>query len=663
MLSLGTIEMEYWLCYDKQVEVMLKSKGRKYMKRSSKVWVSVILSIACIATQISPIGTVTVKSEEKGTYAINDYVNNEALVRLKKSCTKSVRNSLFKSLNVSLTEEMDQYAVIKAGTRTNLQKALKSLNKNTYVEHIQPNFQYSSSSYNGSYANNDIQINQTQWALRNDGTSTFTNGYPGNRRKQVKCVKGMDLNVTPLWHNVKGKKSKNVIVAVLDTGLDVEHPVLKGKLRVNTKEVPDDGIDNDNNGFDDDYYGWNSNNYNGDLTDEVGHGTHCAGIIAANGTDNVWGVTGKSNVKIMPVKVFADKKSKLMEPTASSFSLIRGIMYAVKNGASICSMSLGMPESDEELEECIRSSKMLFVCAAGNESDNLEEFPMYPACYHYSNVITVGNIMCDGTLHDSSSYSKKYVDVAAPGTDIYSTVPNGKYAYYTGTSMATPYVAGTAALLYSYSDKMSPQAAKKQIVRNAEKIDTLKGKINSGLVNAFRAYQNDVSAPYIGYKVSPDKQKGNSKVALDVVDYGIAGVKYVRWLSGNKTSSAFKKGTAGYKYSKAGYFTAKRTGAYTIYAIDKKGNETARQIYVNVPGPKSIKLSASTLTLKKGASYKMKVSSSPRDSYVSYTYTTSNKGVAVVDQKGKITAKKKGIAVITVKTQNGVKKTCKVTVK
>lgn len=556
------------------------------MKKKNRVWISMVLSITCLLSQVYPVDARDVEKEKQSVYSTDQFVNNEVLVKMKKSCSVTERNRIFKKLNLSLVDEMDQYAVGKAATKGCLKNTVYSLEHNTYVELVQPNFEYQSQEamYEETYTSGDITFSQNQWALKNDGTLKFTDRYA---KEVVQGVNGMDLNVEPLWKAVKEKKSKTVVVAVIDSGIDINHPALKGKIWVNKKEIPGDGIDNDENGYVDDYTGWNAYGYSDDLTDEMGHGTHCAGIIAADGVDNVWGVTGKSNIKIMPIKVFCDKKdAKKGECTANSFSILRGIKYAYYNGASVCSLSLGMTSNDEAIESYMYSSKMLFVCAAGNSGESMEEEPIYPGIYRFPNVISVGNIRCDGKLHMTSSYSKKYVDVAAPGTEIYSTLPDSTYGFSTGTSMATPYVAGVAALLYSYSDKMCASSAKKQIVKNATKTSDLNGKVSSGLVNAYQAYKNDVSAPYIRYQTTVYKQKGNARVTLNVVDYGIAGVKYVRWLKGSNKVTAFKKGAKGYKVSAAGYFTAKSTGTYTIYAVDKKGNETIKKITVKIPAKK-----------------------------------------------------------------------------
>ena len=601
-----------------------------------RVWISIILCITCFATQIEfACAESAVNCVEEND--ISKYVNNEILIKLSENCSEVKANAILKNANVTVRKQMKTYVVVHAKTKRILEDAIRYFKKSTYIDLVQPNFEYeqSNSKYTGTYVSGGLTFSQNQWGLMNDGTLEFVDAAI-SKSTMIQAKKGVDIN----------------------------HPSFEGKLWKNTKEIPEDGIDNDKNGYIDDYDGWNSYSLDCELTDEVGHGTHCAGIIAANGKDNVWGVTGESNVKIMPVKVFSKSKRGDKESCrATSFSILWGLEYAQENGAKVCNLSLGMEESDSALREFMRSSNMLFICAAGNNGTSMEGYATYPAYYNFPNIISVANIRCDGNINKSSNYSRKRVGVAAPGTEIYSTLPDNDFGFMTGTSMAAPYVTGVAALLYSYTNRINAVTAKNQIEKTATKMNSLEKRVSGGLVNAYEAYKTDVSAPSIQYKRTVYKSKGYVSVKLNVADYGNAGVKYVRWLKGSYKASSFQKGKKGVKVSATGTFHAKSSGTYTIYAIDNSGNETVRELTVSVPAPSWIELSRSSVTLKKGASYKVRPYVHPSDVYVKYTYASTDKKIASVDSKGKIVAKRAGKATIVVKTQNGKRATLKVIVK
>lgn len=299
------------------------------------------------------------------------------------------------------------------------------------------------------------------------------------------AVKGMDINISPAWkqYDSSTQEHRKVVVAVIDTGIDISHPELKDAIWVNEDEIPGDGIDNDGNGFIDDVNGWNffHNNNQVFVGEEDDHGTHAAGTIGASrGTLGVTGITDNQYVKIMPVKALGSEYG-----VGDETAVINAIKYAEANGASICNLSFGTTQYYPELEKVMRESKMLFIIAAGNGDKkgigiDIDKSPDYPSSFGLDNTITVANLMFDGNLAESSNYGVQNVDIAAPGVYIVSTTTKKSYGFMTGTSMSAPMVTGAAAMLYSYRTDLDLMGVKNAIINSAKKLDGLNGKIASG---------------------------------------------------------------------------------------------------------------------------------------------------------------------------------------
>ena len=375
----------------------------------------------------------------------------------------------------------------------------------------------------GESVSDDV-LSGKQWGLENDGSFTetserdsyseypfvnipgfgfglfSTNGFRRISSQNPSALEGIDIDASEAWEIYENaQETREVIVALIDTGADYTHEDLKDSVWVNEDEIPDNGIDDDNNGYTDDYYGWNfykNNNkvYNGS---EDEHGTHCAGTIIAsidNGT-GVASVAGNANVKIMILKALGGS-----EESGTTESVVEAIKYAEANGASVVNLSLGSSEDDDELYNAIASSKMLFVVAAGNGNsrtgigtDN-DRTPSYPASYDLDNIISVANISYDGSLSTSSNYGAESVDIAAPGTAVLSTLPGNDYGYMTGTSMSAPFVSAAAAIIYSYYTDISLADTQEIILSSATKLDSLNGKcVSEGLLNVASALKYDIS--------------------------------------------------------------------------------------------------------------------------------------------------------------------------
>jgi subtilisin family serine protease len=270
--------------------------------------------------------------------------------------------------------------------------------------------------------------------------------------------------------------SSQPIVAIVDSGIDLYHIDLKDNIFINTKEIAGDNIDNDNNGYIDDISGWNFVSNNNIPQDDFYHGTHVAGIV-----------TGVSNdISIMPLKF---QNSSGLGYTGAAASAINYATNMKLKGINIASINLswgGGTSSSLILESAIKRANdlgIVVVTAAGNNSSNNDLVPRYPSSYKLSNTISVAATNRDLTLANYSNYGKNSVDIAAPGTGIYSTLPNNSYGYVSGTSMAAPFVSGAVALLKSININYVASQIKSAILSAASYVENLADKVGYGFLN------------------------------------------------------------------------------------------------------------------------------------------------------------------------------------
>lgn len=319
-------------------------------------------------------------------------------------------------------------------------------------------------------------VHAEQWNMRN-------RNFPGG-------VDGADINAGKAWAITTGKGAKEggPIVAILDSGIDAFHEDLKDNLWVNPREIKN-GKDDDWDGFTDDIHGINGVDGTANIFDEIGHGTHVAGVIGAV-TDNEKGVAGINwDTQLMSIKIAETNRVSLL-------GAITGILYAAENGARVANHSWGGRINNPILEDVMASSPTLHVCAAGNAKQDNEIAPSYPASYDLPNVISVAA----STRRDShlffSNWGTESVDVHAPGAIVWSTMPQNNYGEMSGTSMATPHVTGVAALIASEYPEATNQEIKDRIIYSADKIGEFRDKsVSGGRLNAFSALENDTVAP------------------------------------------------------------------------------------------------------------------------------------------------------------------------
>lgn len=360
--------------------------------------------------------------------------------------------------------------------KTTSLKGIHNLENSSLFEYVEPNYIYR------AWKSPNDSAYQQLWGMKNVGQQDSNN--------QV-GVAGIDIKAEEAWELSRG--SKEVVVAVIDTGLDYTIEDLKDNAWVNEKELngkPD--VDDDGNGFIDDIHGYDFVNKDGDPMDDHGHGSHVSGTIGAQG-DNGKDVAGVNwNVRIMGVKFLSAEGSGTLEDAVLS------IDYATQMGAMMSNNSWGGGGYSKALEEAIEranAANSLFVAAAGNHNANNDEEPSYPASYPVANVMSVAAIDNRGQLASFSCYGRKSVHIGAPGVKVLSTTPQGLQSW-SGTSMATPHVTGVAALLKAYQPTLSAVEIKQRLLATASPLTALKSRTSSGgLVNAYAALTNTVPPP------------------------------------------------------------------------------------------------------------------------------------------------------------------------
>lgn len=336
-------------------------------------------------------------------------VPGELIITYKKNATPEKISSLYKKYSLKKGQQFKSLnsEVVKFPSGKKMADYLKEMKGNPAVESVQPNYKYYS-------AGSDIAPNYDDqlWGLNNKGQAI----------KGTSGVPDIDIDAPESWS--KFRNLKEVVVGVIDTGVDINHPDLKSRIWTNPGEIPGDGIDNDKNGFIDDVHGWDFYNNDGTVYDPLDgdeHGTHVSGTIAAalegGSLATNTGVAGAApNVKIMPIKFLGPMGGD----TAGA---IAAIEYAKKMGVKITNNSWGGGEYDPLLEEAISSCGCLFVAAAGNDGMDIDEGGAYPANFESPNILSVAALTNQGKLAWFSNYGKRSVDVAAPGSAILSTVP------------------------------------------------------------------------------------------------------------------------------------------------------------------------------------------------------------------------------------------------
>ncbi|MFV9510865.1 S8 family peptidase [Tepidibacillus sp. LV47] len=405
---------------------------------------------------------LTPNPEMKG---ISHYIQNEIVVKFKKLPNQKDLQLFLKQYDLQLKKKHD-HTIVAYCPKRSTKTLITSIEKDPRIEYVEPHFIYLTN-----------EINQQP-------TNVIRSLVP-NDRLYLDYQWNLPIIDTELgWNLTKGKK--DIVIAVIDTGVDLTHPEFQGKLVKGVNIIDPNRLP----------------------MDDDGHGTHVAGIIAAN-TNNGQGIAGITWYnKIMPIKVLDQSGAGTL------FDVAQGIIWATDHGADVINLSLGNYAESKYLHDAILyaySKNVVLVAATGNDNTNQLS---YPAAY--PEVIGVSAIAPDEQRAEFSNYGK-YVDVVAPGVNIASTYPNNRYAALSGTSMASPHVAALAALIKSSYPKLTNREIKKIITKTATDLG-IRGRdpyFGYGEINIWKAVelsnqlkQKQEKADYGETKITvPNKEK------------------------------------------------------------------------------------------------------------------------------------------------------------
>ena len=400
------------------------------------------------------------------------YLEGEVVVKLKQGAMRSglsgLRTAQSKAGAVTLkTSQLSGHELWKIDS--SVEDAILRWGNDSRIEYIQPNYAISIN----TTTPDDPSFNQL-WGLHNTG--------------QGGGVDDADIDAIEAWDIQTG--SSDIIVGVIDTGIDYNHPDLAGNMWVNPGEIAGNGIDDDNNGYIDDVHGFDFVDYDGDPMDGNAHGTHVAGTIAAEG-NNATGVVGVNwNASLMALRFLDDNGN------GSTYGALQALEYATMMGAHITNNSWGGGGFDPAMYNVISAAGdagSLFVAAAGNSTNDNDASLSYPASYDLENIISVAATNRNDSLSWFSNYGATTVDLGAPGSSIYSTIPGGGYASFDGTSMASPHVAGRcSACVVAGSNLKSGSDLKQIILDSVDPVSTLSGvTLTGGRLNALNAITLD----------------------------------------------------------------------------------------------------------------------------------------------------------------------------
>ncbi|MFQ5454915.1 MAG: S8 family serine peptidase [Nitrospirota bacterium] len=453
-------------------------KEKRILRRKASIFFTAIIGLCLLSFCCSERVQAASVSQNN-----NRFVPGEIIVKFKPMTSKGNIAAMNMQMRMGIKKRIpliDAYH-IKVPPGLSVSEAVRLYNgRPDLVEYAEPNY-----IIHEAVSPDDPGFSE-QWGLENTG--------------QNGGLIDADINAVSAWNIETG--NKDVIVAIIDSGVDITHPDLINNIYTNTGEIPGNGIDDDGNGFIDDLHGWDFVDADNIPQDGRGHGTHVAGIIAATG-NNMTGVSGIAwNVSILPLKFINDCCGQ-----GTLLDVVSAINYAIAMNADVINASWGSYDFSLALKDIIKAANnagILFAAASGNDSLDTDTTPLYPAGYNLPNIISVASTDRFDNRSSFSNFGIKSVDLGSPGSSILSTRPTNpatisfgsppaglnptEYGTISGTSMATPFVAGTAALIISQYPGATVQYMRSKILGGTEPLSSLNGiTATGGRLNAFNS--------------------------------------------------------------------------------------------------------------------------------------------------------------------------------
>ncbi len=571
-------------------------------KTTSRNGIPAILSFLLLLLSVSSAHGVVGLQNVAGASA-----PDELIVRFAPGVNAATRARILASAGCQQTRSfrlLRDLALVQVQAGTRMQDAIQRLSASSAVRYAEPNYIV------------------TAAAIPND--PRFPELYGLNNTGQTGGTPDADIDAPEAWDQQTGT---DVVVAVIDTGLDYNHEDIVGNVWTNPGEIPGNGIDDDNNGYIDDVRGWDFVNGDNDPFDDNDHGTHVSGTIAAVGNNGI-GVAGVNwSARIMPLKFLNARGS------GTTADAISALDYAVMMGARISNNSWGGGAFSQALYDAIAAAQAaghLFVAAAGNDGVDTDVTPSYPASYDLDNIVSVAATDDNDALASFSNFGAVTVDLGAPGVSILSTTPANTYSSFSGTSMATPHVSGVAALLLAEDPALDVVSLKQAILDSVDPIAALAGiTVTGGRLNAANALASLV------------------RVVVSPADVTLA--------AGTTQQFTASGGTAPYTWQVAdpavasidatGLLTALAAGSTTITATDANGVTGTAQVTVT-----TVVVSPDTATIRVGDTLQFTATGGTAP----YVWTVSDPSLASIDvSTGLLTAIALGTVQVTVTDANG----------
>ncbi len=462
--------------------------------------------ISPIALAIAGVTMATSSAVEAKTKQAPKYDKESIIVVYKKGTNQKERDYARRSIRGFINDKNldgidDRYSMLldgrmaklKLARNTDIMAAIKEISKNPAVEYAEPNYIVR------AIGMPDDPDFVSLWGLNNTGQNNGT--------------ADADIDALEAWETTTG--SSDVVIGVIDSGVDYNHPDLQANMWVNPNEIPGNGIDDDGNGYVDDIHGVSTENDNGDPMDANGHGTHVAGTIGATG-DNGEGVVGVNwDVSIIGCQFLGADGGGYTSDGLECVNYMTDLK--VNHGVNIVATnnSWGGGGPSQAMEDAIvegGEAGILFIAAAGNSGSDNDTTPSYPASYQTDYVMAVASTDRNDDLSifssGASSYGLTSVDIGAPGSAILSTTPDNSYSIYSGTSMATPHVTGAAALVWSLNPELSAVEMKNLLMNTGDSLDSLDGITVSGKrLNVNNALAEADPTPGFRFVATPANQQ------------------------------------------------------------------------------------------------------------------------------------------------------------